>query len=163
MAGAEFAPNAFNVAPSTYSAEPHWYDRLFDALLGEDESSAKNRLVLLCQQCRLVNGQAPPGIKSLEELGRWRCGGCGAWNGVESEAKKIVEQIKQQQEKKKSTIEKGEDTETVDVEMEDVSENGNSGDSSIELIDKAEETPPAKSTRSKTKQRKKYEWNKDML
>lgn len=52
-------------------------------LLGEDETLPHNRLALICQTCRLVNGQAAPGVKTLEEVGRWRCGGCGAWNGPE--------------------------------------------------------------------------------
>lgn len=81
-----FAPNAFPSIPQ-YHDSPRWYDRLMDALLGEDETLPRNRLALICQQCRLVNGQAPPGIKTPEELGRWRCGGCRAWNGVESKPK----------------------------------------------------------------------------
>jgi hypothetical protein len=89
--GAEFAPNAFgsdltkqdsNSSPAAYP-ETHWYDRILDALLGEDETQAKNRFVLICSQCRLVNGQAPPGARTLEDVGRWRCGGCSAWNGKE--------------------------------------------------------------------------------
>ncbi|KAF7586489.1 hypothetical protein BBP40_008790, partial [Aspergillus hancockii] len=88
-----FAPNAFSGAPQ-YIEQSHWYDRLLDVLLGEDETQPKNRTVLICHSCRLVNGQAPPGIKSLEELGRWRCGSCGAWNGVESEAKKVLAGIR---------------------------------------------------------------------
>lgn len=92
-----FAPDAFgNVPPpptTAYERTPHWYDRFLDVLLGEDEMAAKNRLVLLCSNCRLVNGQAPPGVKTLEELGRWRCSGCGAWNGVESEGAKVVKEI----------------------------------------------------------------------
>ncbi|KAE8322645.1 hypothetical protein BDV39DRAFT_209587 [Aspergillus sergii] len=88
-----FAPNAFPSAPQ-YIEQSHWYDRLMDVLLGEDETQPKNRIVLICSSCRLVNGQAPPGIKSLEELGRWRCGSCGAWNGVESEAKKVLDGIR---------------------------------------------------------------------
>ncbi|EXJ90295.1 hypothetical protein A1O1_03394 [Capronia coronata CBS 617.96] len=91
-----FAPNAFPQAPppsTAYEHSPHWYDRILDVLLGEDETAAKNRLVLLCSKCRLVNGQAPPGVKSPEELGRWRCSGCGAWNGVESEGAKVVKEI----------------------------------------------------------------------
>lgn len=92
-----FAPNAFpNMPPPssmTYDQTPRWYDRILDVLLGEDETAAKNRLVLLCAKCRLVNGQAPPGVKTPEELGRWRCSGCGAWNGVESEAAKVVKEI----------------------------------------------------------------------
>ena len=80
---AEFAPNAFN-APPQYMMEssgPSWYDRLMDVLLGEDETHPKNRLVLICQNCRLVNGQAPPGIKTLQEVGKWRCSSCGTMNG----------------------------------------------------------------------------------
>lgn len=90
-----FAPNAFP-APPQYNDGSRWYDRFMDVLLGEDETLPKNRVALICQNCRLVNGQAPPGVKSLEELGRWRCGSCGAWNGEESEAKKVLESIKSQ-------------------------------------------------------------------
>jgi hypothetical protein len=90
-----FAPNAFP-APPQYNDGPRWYDRFMDVLLGEDESLPKNRLALICQNCRLINGQAPPGMNNLEELGRWRCGGCGAWNGEESEAKKVLANIKNQ-------------------------------------------------------------------
>jgi endoplasmic reticulum junction formation protein lunapark len=82
-----FAPNAFNAPPpsSAYAPDhhPRWYDRILDVMLGEDETLAKNRLALICTNCRLVNGQAPPGTRTLEEIGRWRCGSCGAWNGVE--------------------------------------------------------------------------------
>ncbi|OJJ06659.1 hypothetical protein ASPVEDRAFT_140942 [Aspergillus versicolor CBS 583.65] len=88
-----FAPNAFP-ASQQYIEQSHWYDRLLDVLLGEDETQPKNRIVLICSSCRLVNGQAPPGMKTLEELGRWRCGGCGAWNGEESAAKKALADIK---------------------------------------------------------------------
>jgi hypothetical protein len=89
---AEFAPNAFTPAELTkqYTAstattftQTHWYDRILDALLGEDETQPKNRLALICSECRLVNGQAPPGTRSLDDVGRWRCGGCSAWNGKE--------------------------------------------------------------------------------
>jgi len=91
-----FAPNAFPQPPpprSAYEQTPHWYDRILDVLLGDDETAAKNRLVLLCSTCRLVNGQAPPGVNTLEALGRWRCAGCGSWNGVESEGAKVVKEI----------------------------------------------------------------------
>ncbi|KAF7122362.1 hypothetical protein CNMCM5793_000387 [Aspergillus hiratsukae] len=90
-----FAPNAFPSAPQ-YVEHSRWYDRLLDVLLGEDETQPKNRMVLICATCRLVNGQAPPGVKTLEELGRWRCGSCGAWNGEESEAKKVLAGIRSQ-------------------------------------------------------------------
>ena len=67
-----------------------------DALLGEDEMSPKNRIALICSRCRLVNGQAPPGAKRLEDVGKWRCGGCGTMNGEESEAKKLVASIEKE-------------------------------------------------------------------
>lgn len=67
-----------------------------DVLLGDDETRAGARLALICHDCRLVNGQAPPGVKRLEDLGKWRCGGCGAMNGEETEAKKIVASIREQ-------------------------------------------------------------------
>ncbi|KAJ6023692.1 hypothetical protein N7540_004489 [Penicillium herquei] len=89
-----FAPNAF---PSSgqYIEQPHWYDRLLDVLLGEDEMQPRNRMAMICNTCRLVNGQAPPGIKTPEELGRWRCGSCGSWNGVENEATQILSTLRQ--------------------------------------------------------------------
>ena len=94
----EFAPNAFpspptsptmssqhfpSATPSYASTQPRWYDRLMDVVLGEDETAPGNRIVLICQNCRLVNGQAPPGARVLEDVGRWRCAECRAWNGVE--------------------------------------------------------------------------------
>ncbi|EDN11046.1 DUF2296 and TFIIa superfamily domain-containing protein [Histoplasma capsulatum] len=94
-----FAPNAFPPSqPQQLHAsqlQPHWYDRILDVLLGEDETLAKNRLALICTQCRLVNGQAAPGVRSLEEIGRWRCGSCGALNGEESETTKALTGIQE--------------------------------------------------------------------
>ena len=72
----------------------HWYDRVLDLLLGEDETAPKNRIILICQNCRLVNGQAPPGTKSMTELGKWKCFGCGELNGEEDEAVKAVQEMK---------------------------------------------------------------------
>lgn len=94
-ASAEFAPNAFDGTvpppPSQYPpAESHWYDRILDTLLGEDETAAKNRIVLICAKCRLVNGQAPPGTKSMAELGMWKCMACNATNGEMDEGKRIL-------------------------------------------------------------------------
>lgn len=89
-----FAPNAFP-SQGQFIEQPHWYDRLLDVLLGEDEMQPRNRMAMICSSCRLVNGQAPPGIKTPEELGRWRCGSCGAWNGVESETTKILSTLRQ--------------------------------------------------------------------
>jgi hypothetical protein len=94
-----FAPNAFTSLPqqarSAYEQQPKWYDRILDVLLGEDETLAKNRIVLICSNCRLVNGQAPPGVRSLGEIGKWKCGGCGAWNGVQNEAPHDSKEAKQ--------------------------------------------------------------------
>ncbi|KAI0391884.1 hypothetical protein F5Y17DRAFT_438695 [Xylariaceae sp. FL0594] len=97
----EFAPNA-GPLPPTYSQRsqydtnpgpPRWYDRILDLMLGEDETSPKNRIVLICQKCRLVNGQAPPGVKSAAEIGTWKCMGCGATNGELDEGKKIMQEV----------------------------------------------------------------------
>lgn len=64
-----------------------------DVLLGEDETLPKNRMALICKHCRLVNGQAPPGIKRPEDLGKWRCSGCGGWNGEENEGERLVAEM----------------------------------------------------------------------
>ncbi|ROW13678.1 hypothetical protein VPNG_04493 [Cytospora leucostoma] len=102
-ASAEFAPNAYETIRSQppslpsgqyeISSQNHWYDRIMDLLLGEDETAAKNRFVLICKRCRLVNGQAPPGTNSLSELGVWKCMGCAALNGEETEGKRIVKEV----------------------------------------------------------------------
>ena len=97
---AEFAPNAFSVPPQyahsgELATEGHWYDRVLDLLMGEDETNPKNRMALICHNCRLVNGQAPPGIKAPAELGKWRCYGCGELNGEEDEAVKVVQEMKE--------------------------------------------------------------------
>lgn len=94
---AEFAPNAFSSAPQ-YAQEgdgPKWYDRLMNLVLGEDETLPKNRLALICHHCRLVNGQAPPGVQRLEDVGKWRCAGCGTMDGEEKEEIKLLKQIKE--------------------------------------------------------------------
>ncbi|GJN81710.1 hypothetical protein PLIIFM63780_005245 [Purpureocillium lilacinum] len=80
-------------APPPQASEPHWYDRIFDVLLGEDETAARNRIALICRACRLVNGQAPPGTRSLAELGPWKCMACGALNGEVDEGRRIVEEV----------------------------------------------------------------------
>lgn len=97
---AEFSPNAFDstrppmpaMAQQQYDTPNHWYDRIMDLLLGEDETAPKNRLVLICGRCRLVNGQAPPGTNSLAELGVWKCMSCGAENGEVDEGKRLVKE-----------------------------------------------------------------------
>lgn len=128
----EFAPNAFSgppqyVANHDPSRQSHWYDRLLDVLLGEDETLPKNRLALICSHCKLVNGQAPPGVKRLEDVGRWRCGGCGGWNGEQDEARKLVDDIKQQT-RTESGVEGGDDDEEEqESEMMERSEDGLDG------------------------------------
>lgn len=62
-------------------------------MLGDDETAPKNRIVLICARCRLVNGQAPPGTKALSELGQWKCMGCGVLNGEMDEGKKIMREV----------------------------------------------------------------------
>ena len=65
-----------------------------DVLLGEDESLPGKRLALICSSCRLVNGQAPPGVKTLQDVGKWKCMACGAMNGEENEVRRIVDSLK---------------------------------------------------------------------
>ncbi|KAF4472827.1 hypothetical protein FALBO_285 [Fusarium albosuccineum] len=139
---AEFAPNAdfsgpppfFPATPrpalppsryssySTASAETHWYDRIFDVLLGEDETAPKNRIVLICQSCRLVNGQAPPGTKSLAEVGSWKCISCGTLNGEMDEGKRIMNEVLGAARDAAAEEETTSSDDIVDVRAEDVKE-----------------------------------------
>ncbi|KAL8656922.1 MAG: hypothetical protein Q9226_002428 [Calogaya cf. arnoldii] len=95
---ADFAPNAFPSNPQYIQPGEgfKWYDRLMDLVLGEDETLPRNRLALICHKCRLVNGQAPPGVQTLEAVGEWRCSGCNTMNGVENEGANILKEIKKQ-------------------------------------------------------------------
>jgi hypothetical protein len=56
---ADFEPEAYVSPPMPHAsgprgapAESHWYDRIFDVLLGDDETAPKNRIVLICQSAR---------------------------------------------------------------------------------------------------------------
>ncbi|EMC93073.1 hypothetical protein BAUCODRAFT_77284 [Baudoinia panamericana UAMH 10762] len=174
--GEEFAPNAFPMpsrqppamrhsASQQYSEGPKWYDRIMDVVLGEDETQAKNRIALICQNCRLVNGQAPPGARTLEDVGRWRCSSCQAWNGVESEEKKMLRHIANESEEHSprpggSGVEHDHDhdhqTEHDDNgDFEHIDEEVGGEDEAEPLEEVTEHTPPAASTRSKARQRKK--------
>ncbi|KAF1920736.1 hypothetical protein BDU57DRAFT_509167 [Ampelomyces quisqualis] len=160
--GAEFAPNAFSgpdltkqfsAAPAKTFTQTHWYDRILDALLGEDETQPKNRLALICSECRLVNGQAPPGARSLGDVGRWRCSSCHAWNGKEKPRDDVEGLVKEWEEERKAkdkvAATNGEERETEDdVGVELVEENDG-----VHLSgqDEVVETPPSRGTRSKTK------------
>ena len=176
----EFAPNAFSMPtrPPTirqvsqqYAGDgPKWYDRILDVVLGDDETQAKNRIALICEHCRLVNGQAPPGARTLEDVGRWRCSSCHEWNGVESEEKRMLRQVRADAGEPQSPVSPSAPTSTVSeaapkasafeeengdyehVEEEDIDEEEDEADHEpVEAID----TPPAGSTRSKARQRKK--------
>ncbi|KAF2197350.1 hypothetical protein GQ43DRAFT_381205, partial [Delitschia confertaspora ATCC 74209] len=156
--GAEFAPNAFEPAELTrqytsWSAatftQNHWYDRIMDALLGEDEAQPKNRLALICSQCRLVNGQAPPGVRTLEDVGRWRCAACHAWNGKEKPKEDVVAGLVQnwEEERRAQGIETGEEfKEDTDSDEQEMGQGA-------EVLEEMEEKiqPPARSTRSKSR------------
>jgi len=158
---AEFAPNAYS-SQAEYSSVPtfgesRWYDRILDALLGEDEASSKNRFALICSQCKLVNGQAPPGAKSLEDVGKWRCSGCGAWNGEESEAEKLVKHVTETAnaiEKPVATKFKDEPEEYEEIFAPNAKESGDESSTSGPDVADQEKTPPALSTRSKSKMAK---------
>jgi hypothetical protein len=176
--GEEFAPNAFagssspvrSLPPplarqtSQYAHDgPKWYDRILDVVLGEDETQAKNRIALICQNCRLVNGQAPPGARTMEDIGRWRCISCGAMNGVESEEKKMLRDIAkggdgaapaEQAVPTKADPGRDESIKTEDASEDDDEDAGeeSSDDGTPVPVDDAS---PAASTRSKARQRKK--------
>jgi hypothetical protein len=159
---AEFAPNAFSAPlqyaqPGDMNAGGAWYDRVLDLLMGEDETLPRNRVALICQNCRLVNGQAPPGTKSLAELGKWKCFGCGTMNGEEDEAVKAVQEMKERIESQ------GENTPVPESKPSEDSGNGESGDmmegSTDEVdVDSTEDTievKPIPSKRGRPKSSKK--------
>jgi hypothetical protein len=165
--GAEFAPNAFgssahaltnqfSAAPATTFTQTHWYDRILDALLGEDETQPKNRLALICSECRLVNGQAPPGANSLEDVGRWRCGGCKAWNGKEKTREDVEGLVKGWEEERRVKA-KGSESSGREEKDEDEEDDGavivgaDQDDEDEEVEEVVRETPPSRGTRSKTK------------
>ncbi|KAJ4412165.1 hypothetical protein N0V91_000633 [Didymella pomorum] len=154
---AEFAPNAFgpvditkqySSAPATSFTQSHWYDRILDALLGEDETQPKNRLALICSECRLVNGQAPPGARTIEDIGKWRCGGCKAWNGKERPHEEVASLVQSWDEERTAKAKEM----VLDVEEEDEGEDVDEEESEVqEMVEVKEEAPPSRSTRSKTK------------
>ncbi|KAI0808775.1 hypothetical protein GGR55DRAFT_184586 [Xylaria sp. FL0064] len=124
----EFAPNAGPLPPTYNQYEmnpgpPRWYDRILDLMLGEDETAPKNRIVLICQKCRLVNGQAPPGVKNVADLGAWKCMGCGATNGEMDEGKKIIQEVlsakKTMRDESRSTEERDSDRSSDLVKVEE--------------------------------------------
>ena len=170
----EFAPNAFTApspihppapmlrqASAQYSEGSKWYDRILDVVLGEDETQAKNRMALICQNCRLVNGQAPPGARTPEDVGRWRCSSCQSWNGTESEHKQILSRISGPASQRPTSS--GQESKPQAVEAEDESADYEHVEEPVDDEDEIEVdnavtatgTAPAASTRSKMQQRKK--------
>jgi hypothetical protein len=143
----------FSAAPATTFTQNHWYDRILDALLGEDETQPKNRLALICSECRLVNGQAPPGAKNLEDVGRWRCSGCHAWNGKEKPREDVVGLVKGwEAERKAKEMEMNVDAKSDSQETED--DGGvvvDAHDETEEEMEEVETRPLSRNTRSKTK------------
>ena len=100
-----------------------------DVLLGEDESLPGKRLALICQNCRLVNGQAPPGVRSLADVGKWKCFSCGKMNGEEDEVERIVKSLKNESTEmvgKKGALVKGATTGKERVKKEEVEEESES-------------------------------------
>lgn len=165
---AEFAPNAFPMPPSRpptirqqstqYDEGPKWYDRILDVVLGEDETQAKNRIALICSNCRLVNGQAPPGARTLEDVGKWKCSECQAWNGAESEAQKMLKQIKGEPQSPTSPVSAASGVAPQAVGSEDENGDFEHVDEDISAEEDAaagSEDGPAGSTRSKARQRRK--------
>ncbi|TVY25729.1 Endoplasmic reticulum junction formation protein lunapark [Lachnellula hyalina] len=156
----EFAPNAFT-SQSQYAqsgelgAEGHWYDRVLDLLMGEDETSPKNRTALICQDCRLVNGQAPPGTKSLTDLGKWRCFGCGAWNGEEDDAVKAVKEMQEKIDQDHPTTNEGPSTDAVEGGKDSDGEDETSDAIEAEDIGSADDTMEVKPKRGRPKSTRK--------
>lgn len=157
---AEFAPNAFSAPPQyaqpgDVNAGGNWYDRILDLLMGEDETLPKNRVALICQNCRLINGQAPPGTRNLAELGKWRCFGCGTMNGEEDEATKVVNEIKErmgsQEEPSSPDMVKVDDADSGDGKEPLTDESGEM----IEAADLGEDTVEVKQRRGRPKGNKK--------
>lgn len=126
-----------------------------DLLLGEDETASKNRIVLICKQCRLVNGQAPPGTNSLTELGMWKCMACGAMNGEVDEGKRLVKEVlgaQMEGKRSDSTDESQGDEESSDlVEVQSVEAEDSTGVSAKEEEEGQDATSGVKKRRGKSK------------
>ncbi|KAK3071787.1 hypothetical protein LTR53_008025 [Teratosphaeriaceae sp. CCFEE 6253] len=171
----DFAPNAFStparppIMPQQsqqYHEGPKWYDRIFDVVLGEDETQAKNRIALICQNCRLVNGQAPPGARTPEDVGRWRCSSCQAWNGTKGEGNRILKQASGGPDEAQSSRSSDAPSRALSEAAQREKQLNGSDNEGYEQTDEevgsddetdvgAAESPPSGSTRSKARQRKK--------
>ena len=102
-----------------------------------------------------MNGQAPPGTRSLEDVGRWRCGGCGAWNGKEiaPDVGRLVEgweaERRAREEDGHLSSEHGEESARGRSREEELHTDEGSVDGTVDEL--VTNPPPAQSTRSKSK------------
>lgn len=119
--------------------------------MGEDETAPRNRMALICQNCRLVNGQAPPGTKSAADLGKWRCFSCGAWNGEEDEAVKAVKEMKEKIEQEEAPATEDSSTDAVEVEKDSDGKDETSDEVEVEDVGSAEDTIEVKPKRGRPK------------
>jgi len=100
-----------------------------------------------------VNGQAPPGARTLEDVGRWRCGGCSAWNGKEKPREDDVTRLVRDWEAERKAKDRLSGDGGV-KEMEEVEDEGVVVEAEAEADSSGEDTPPpSRNTRSKSKGR----------
>jgi hypothetical protein len=90
----------------------------------------------------------------LEDVGRWRCKGCGEMNGVESEVGKVLQQAEKKREVSGSSeVQKVPEMEERTVKKEETDDEDE--DEESEEQSSGVDTTPAESTRSKARQRRK--------
>jgi endoplasmic reticulum junction formation protein lunapark len=105
-------------------------------------------------------------VKTLEALGKWRCQSCGAWNGEENEARRLVAVMKAKREADEREgwrgvsrgDESGEEKEVDETGKEVVVEKMEESEGEEDVVDRevdevgeAEEEEDGPKTRSKTK------------
>jgi hypothetical protein len=84
----------------------------------------------------------------VEDVGKWRCGGCKAWNGKERPHEEVANLVQNWDAERKAKAEEM----VRDAEEEDVvGEEEDDEPQAQEMVEVKEETPPSRSTRSKTK------------
>lgn len=77
-----------------------WMDRLFDLVLGENETSPNSRYALICEKCRAVNGLAPYGENP--ESVPYRCAYCGHQNNFKKTEKPELHETRESSESSSS-------------------------------------------------------------
>lgn len=63
--------------PEAKPYERHWYDRLVDVIVGENEASPNSKYALICEKCSNHNGLALP--SEIDEI-QYTCPRCGFFN-----------------------------------------------------------------------------------